>query len=135
MTQADCVFSTPPTNTYAWFNDRIHRHSQLEEELPPDLRQSSITQWDTVIVETDDPRWPLVEAEVEHASSVEENAAVELVNVEPETVAGTLALLDYVVHREKRGDGWPLVVDDDGKSRSWHFFLLKNIAAALAVQS
>jgi hypothetical protein len=180
MTQADRVFSTPPTNTsarhsrrsilgaiagsaaaagsiggltpaiaaasepdpilaaieahkraYARFDDSVHHHSKLEDELPSDLRESFITKWDNVIVETDDPRWILAEAEVAHASSVEADAAIELINVKPVTIAGVLALVDYVTHREQRGGGWPLVVDDDDKPRSWHFFLLKNIAAAL----
>jgi hypothetical protein len=95
------------------------------------LRESFIAKWDNVIFENDDPRWILAEAEVAHASSVEADAAIELINVKPVTIAGVLALVDYVTHREQRGDGWPLVVDDDDNPRSWHFFPLKNIAAAL----
>jgi hypothetical protein len=136
MTQADHVNSTPDPivsaienhqRAFAAYDESARHHADLEELLPPDKRESCVSKWDRTVIETDDPRWIVAEDDLMATSSVEVDAAVALVNVKPQTIAGALALVDYVTAR----DGWPLIIDDDGRSRSLHFFMLKNVAALL----
>ncbi len=43
-------------------------------------------------------------------------------------------MLQYALDRDIDGEAWPteLVSDDGNKTRSWHYFLIENVAAALA---
>ena len=57
------------------------------------------------------------------------DAAVGLVDTKPTTLAGAVALLQYAMHQEEGGDAWPTDADlqnDNGKSRSYHYFLCQN---------
>jgi hypothetical protein len=115
------------------FADAMRRHCALDEELPAHLCKSSITAWETSIVETDDPRWILAEVELDRASSAETAAATNLANVKPTTLEGLRALAEHACERERRRAAWPDDLEDDnGNARSWHFFILENFAAALA---
>ena len=51
-------------------------------------------------------------------------------------MAGIMALLEYVILCERRdGDAWPDdLVDENDKSRSWHYFLMENLVAALILE-
>jgi hypothetical protein len=59
---------------------------------------------------------------------------VVLLNVQPTTLAGILALLKYAVEADTDGVGWPdSLQSDDGKiTRRWQFFLIEGVAEALA---
>jgi hypothetical protein len=121
---------------YVAFSAELERQYALEEELPEERRKSSIDSWETEtkIVETDDPRWIDAEKAWRQASEAETDAAIKLVNVRPCTPAGILALLEYVLLCERRGDAWPQgLVDDNDKARSWYYFLIENIATALTL--
>jgi hypothetical protein len=121
---------------YVAFSAELERQYALEEELPEERRKSSIDSWETEtkIVETDDPRWIDAEKAWRQASEAETDAAIKLVNVRPCTPAGILALLEYVLLCERRGDAWPQgLVDDNDKERSWYYFLIENIATALTL--
>jgi len=121
---------------YVAFSAELERQYALEEELPEERRKSSIDSWETEtkIVETDDPRWIDAEKAWRQASEAETDAAIKLVNVRPCTPAGILALLEYVLLCERRGDTWPQgLVDDNDKARSWYYFLIENIATALTL--
>jgi hypothetical protein len=118
---------------YVAFSAELDRQCALEKELPKERRKSSIDAWETKIVETDDPRWIDAEKAVRQASEAETDAAIKLVDVRPCTTAGILALLEYVLLCERRGDEWPNgLADDDDKGRSWYYFMIENVAAALA---
>jgi hypothetical protein len=122
--------------THLSLYDALRLHSQLEDEIPGDLRKSLISVWEPKIIETDDPRWIANEHDVHHAHSAEIDAAIELVNVKPATTAGIVALLEYVLLCERGGDVWPdNLGDDDGKERSWHYFLCENIVATMRAVS
>jgi hypothetical protein len=184
MTQADCVFNTPPTNTSvtrrkilgtaavaaaaltatgaspmalpaaagateppdpifaaieahkaarAIWVANVYRHSDLENELPRDRRRSCVHIKEDKIFETDDPRWIKCEREVMRTSDLEMDAACVLVSIIPTTQAGVVALLQYALLADTDGEGWPsdLVSDDGTKARSWHYFLIENVTAAL----
>jgi hypothetical protein len=113
----------------------VDRHSDLENELPRDKRQSSVDSWEEKIVETDDPRWIECERAVIKTSDAEIDATIPLVDVTPTTRAGILALLQYAVSNDTDGEGWPRdLVGDDGKTHCWQHFLLENILEALGAE-
>jgi len=111
----------------------VHEHSRLEDELPRDRRQSSISSWESKLVQSDDPRWIRAEQEVSRTSDAEMDAAVQLVNIIPTTKAGLCALLKHAVDYDTDGEGWPRGLEsDDGKRvRDWEVFLIENLAKAL----
>jgi hypothetical protein len=73
------------------------------------------------------------EAALHRAFDAETDAACVLVSERPSTMAGVLALLQYATAADIDGEGWPtaLCSDDDTKTRSWHYFLIEALAAAL----
>jgi hypothetical protein len=111
----------------------VYRHSDLENELPRDKRRSCVHIEEYKIFETDDPRWIECEHEVMRTSDLETDAACVLVSIIPTTQAGVVALLQYALLADTDGEGWPrdLVSDDGTKARSWHYFLIENVTAAL----
>jgi hypothetical protein len=110
----------------------ISAHSKLEAELPKDRRRSNIDAHEHKIVETDDPRWIESERSIDGLGDAESDAACALVNVRPSTMAGVLALLEYAIAADRDGETWGVdLQDDDGKSRSWHHFLIVMLADVL----
>jgi hypothetical protein len=85
----------------------------LEAELPPELRRSNVTFDEEVIVETDDPRWIECEKNLNALHEADQEAVLGLINVEPKTLAGLLALMRHVTAYEARGDQWPSGLEDD----------------------
>jgi hypothetical protein len=116
-----------------------HHLSDLEEELPKDLRRSWIDVWETKIVETDDPRWIEAEKASNQLADAETEAAIELINVEPVTLAGAAALMRYVADMEANGCLWPDGLQNDDKpskcGKKWEVYLHRNIAAVLEAQA
>jgi hypothetical protein len=111
----------------------VYRHSDLENELPKDKRRSWVHVGKDNIFETDDPRWIENEHEVMRTSDLEMDAACVLVSIIPTTQSGVVALLQYALLADTDGEGWPgqLVSDDGTKKRSWHYFLIETVTAAL----
>jgi hypothetical protein len=117
---------------YAVFAAEVSRNGKLDAELSIDRMRSTINRWESTIVKTDDPRWIESETELARTSEAETDAAIKLVDVRPTTAAGIIALLEYVLLCERRGDGWPDgLVDENDKPRSWHYFLMENLAVAV----
>jgi hypothetical protein len=110
---------------------------EVEAAVPQERRRSDMTaalfgqpDWQ---VEGDDPRW-LAHIEMACRTYNEQDAAaLALVSADSLTVPGAVALLRYVVSVEAKDSGaWPTdLVDDDEKTRTWHFFLMEQVAAAL----
>lgn len=112
--------------------EAVDWHSALDRELPTDKCRSHITAWREEIVPTDDPRWVACERAVMRCMNAETEAACTLINILPTTAAGAAALLEYAVVADTDGEGWPTELQsDDGKIRSWHYFLIANLAAIL----
>jgi len=119
-----------------WFNSL--GEDEIEAAVPEKRRRSCLVaalhgdpNWR---VPGDDPAWI---SHIETACRVTEemeDASVELVSFDNISLPGAVALLSYAASVEaKDRDVWPTdMVDDDDKSRSWHFFLMEGIAAALA---
>jgi hypothetical protein len=117
---------------YAAFVGAVDVNYTLEKDLPKDRRRSSITIWETIIVETDDPRWIAAARSVFEGSHNETAAAMMLINVKPTTLTGAAALLEYVAH-ERRDEEWPdELEDDDGRATSFYRELCQNVAAVLS---
>jgi hypothetical protein len=115
----------------------IKEHSALERELPMDRQKSSITGWEEKIVETDDPRWIDAERRLYALNGAEIDASMELISVEPTTLAGVAALLKHVATIEAKGWDWPSdLKEDDAKppvlGKKWEVFLHRNLAATLS---
>ena len=72
---------------------------------------------------------------VDESSDAETEAAIALVDVRPTTQAGAFALLEYVLLHQKRDRlAWPDdLVDENDKRRTWHYFLLENLAVSLTL--
>jgi hypothetical protein len=114
-------------------DNSLERYYALEREIPREKRQSSVKFFEEKIVETDDPRWIAIEREVRQSHDACEARAIEILNVEPTTTAGLIALLNYTIEVDADGEGLPYEVKDEdtGKANSWHFFLIKSVADAL----
>jgi len=99
----------------------------LEESLPDDQRQ---TVGKEEIVETDDPRWLAALRVVSAASNAMDDAAIDLVNIEPATVAGVEGLLRYFADDED--NSFPDGVDrGDGSEETFGTYLARHAADAL----
>lgn len=126
------------------FEAAVGVKSALEKALSHDQRQSTIIASEREIVETDNPRW-IETIEQEHkASDGMEDAAIELLNLEPKTLQGAAAVLRHAVeHMDIYGGemmGWPDSLLPDGADpddagpwdgRSAEYFLMLNVAASL----
>jgi hypothetical protein len=81
------------------------------------------------------------EKAVHQLADAETEAAIELINVEPATLAGAAALMRYVAQREAEGLLWPDGLQEEDKpskcGKDWSFYLHRNLAPLLteAVQS
>jgi hypothetical protein len=111
----------------------LDRHTALERELPVEKCRSYATLESEVIQTDDDPRWIECERAVIRAWLAEGEAAIELVNIRPTTLVGLTALLQHAVVADPDGETWPrgLISDDGKRTRSWHHFLIENVAAVL----
>jgi hypothetical protein len=103
----------------------------LEEALPPGKRRSWIA--GGAIIEADDPQW--IQSERHHAatSNAMDEAAEALLNVEPQTLAGAIALLQHAVEHidSHKGDPNWLDIETNAGKRSPEYFLMRNAASAL----
>jgi hypothetical protein len=124
---------------YAEFEARVRCEFALEDELPMNNRESRIDAYHEKIVETDDPRWVPALRATEEGSDLAELAAIKLLNVDPTTIAGVAALLEYFAEVEVVDDGgfWPeSVADGDDpavkkRSASFGYFVARDAARAL----
>jgi hypothetical protein len=71
---------------------------------------------------------------VTSAFDAETDAACALVAIRATTAAGLVAFLRYVTEADTDGMGWPdQLQSDDGKLvRSWHYFLVENLAETVS---
>jgi hypothetical protein len=100
--EADPIFAAIEAHRQAYtaIVADLRRHSALEEELPQEKRQTFIHAHEEKIIETDDPRWIAAERALSDGWNVIEDAGCDLVNIEPTSVAGVVALLHYVADQE-----------------------------------
>lgn len=114
---------------------------EIEAAVPSSSRRSSLydalagrADWQ---VAGDDPRWI---AHIENACRTDSEhyeAAWALVSFDTISLAGAVALLEYVASVEaKDPEGLPDFTDDeDGRIRAFHYFLTINLAATLGAAS
>jgi hypothetical protein len=120
------------------FENCITEHGRLEVELPKERRKSSVDVHGEKIVESDDPRWIQNERDLMALSEAETDAAIKLIDEQPTTFEGALALLRYTVEVERSGREWPAgLVDEDNTNphalgKDWSFYLHKSILPTLA---
>jgi hypothetical protein len=122
---------------YDALSAEIIKTDAMEAAIPADKRKTSLS-WGDAIIETDDPRWIEFETRIKTLHEAERDAEWGLTNVVPTTASGVLALLEYATGHEERGLAWPTdgyVDDDDPKerSRSWYYFVHRNILRSLRV--
>lgn len=119
----------------AAMKDSFTVQSRLEGEIPRGKRESQIDQWETKIVDSDDPRWIACQRQVNAACEADTQAALDLIQDAPATIKGAIALLQYVAEAEVDGFEFPDgLVEDEGQKlgKSWSFYLHKNVAKTFA---
>ena len=77
-----------------------------------------------------DESTPEAEAEFYRLNDAVEEAAGILVETQPTTMAGAVALLRHVAEHEGQGDTFDLE-DEDGKTGPWSYFMHQTLADAL----
>jgi hypothetical protein len=79
-----------------------------------------------------DTSTPESEAEFDRLNDAVEEAAGTLVDTQPTTMAGAVALLRYAAEYEGKGDTFEGLEDeDDGKMKPWSYFMHRALADAL----
>jgi hypothetical protein len=128
--EADPIFAAIEAHrrAIAAHGEAVGVEMALEVSLPDDRRLTDA--WEDEIVETDHPRWPAALRAVSAASSAMDDAAIDLVNIEPTTVAGVEGLLRYFADQEDAlfPDD---VSDDDGSVEAFGAGLVRHAADAL----
>jgi hypothetical protein len=128
--EADPIFAAIEAHrrAIAAHGEAVGVEMALEVSLPDDRRLTDA--WEDEIVETDDPRWPAALRAVSAASSAMDDAAIDLVNIEPTTVAGVEGLLRYFADQEDAlfPDD---VSDDDGSVEAFGAGLVRHAADSL----
>jgi hypothetical protein len=95
----------------------------VEASIPKEMRLQ--------IHETDE-RWLESRKAVSAAWDAEGDAAIELLNIYPTTMAGVMALLEYAISADRDGETWPDLLSGDGEiGGSWHHFLIQNLTEIL----
>jgi hypothetical protein len=137
---ADPIFAAIDSHRAAWaeFLAAIGATSRLEKELPSHKRR-----WGATVEERqpprghkDDPRWIESQLAVLATNDTADEAAMTLLHIEPATLAGVIALLDYAIECGHGSDErLPTDLDEDDSdtvASHWSYFLHKKLASALA---
>jgi hypothetical protein len=137
--EADPIFAAIEAHraAIAAHEQAVGIENSLEESLPDEQRQSRMKVWEKTIVGTDDPSWIAAVQTRWEASESMDDLAIDLLNIEPTTIAGIEALLRYFAGQEK--ELFPYEVShDDGSVEAFGSYLVRHAADALhkiAVQS
>ena len=120
----------------AEFSGAVERLSDLENELPKERRRSEIKMGVLAIVLQDDPLWIQLQRTVLAASKIADEAATQLLNTRPTTLAGVAAVLRYAYDVERRGLEFPSGYDDGDLSEcpwgvQWSVYFHRNLAQAI----
>ena len=78
-----------------------------------------------------DESTPEAEAEFDRLNAAVEEAVGTLVDTQPTTMAGAVALLRHVAEHEDKGDTVHCLEDEDGKTKPWSYFMHQTLADAL----
>lgn len=108
----------------------VRRNSAFEDELYANERLQTERR-----LENEHARQEEIDAAIDQAHYAEQVAAYALLDVNPTTMAGVIALLTYAIEHDDRehGMGWPDSISfaDESGSRSWEYFLIDNLASIL----
>jgi hypothetical protein len=122
----DPIFAAIEAHRAAFTNvvAAIDVQAAIEDKLPKGIRSRNGEA---------SARWIECKKAVCLAWEAEEDAAIDLVNIRPTTIGGISALLNYAVSADRDGETWPpqLLADDGETVRSWHNFILRNLAEIL----
>jgi hypothetical protein len=117
----DPIFAAIEAHRSMWarLGEVVTAQSRLFEMLPEEQRQSSITTWETKIVETDDPRWIASERLVSQTSDAVNESDDAILDTAPTTLAGVAAVLKYAADHVRQGNGWGGGYEDDEPLSGW----------------
>jgi len=107
----------------------VKRNSDFENELYNNDRLQTERR-----LEDEHARQAEIDAAIDEAHHFEQVAAYELLDVNPTTMAGVIALLTYACELDDAtGLGWPEAIglEDEPGARSWQYFLIQNMAEIL----
>jgi hypothetical protein len=99
------------------FSAAVGRLSDLENKLPKGRRRSDVNMGVLAIVSGDDPRWVEVQKTVVTTCKTTDEAATQLLNTRPRTLAGVVAVLRYACDYGRRGLEFPGGYDDGDLSQ------------------
>jgi hypothetical protein len=137
LREIDPIFAAIEAYTKACeaHEERVSENGRLCRKIPKKRRQSYIHAREEEFFESDDPRWIASERAVASAYDAAEDAAIELLTVEPTTLAGASALLTYFGETERGGLGlvFPDSVDyrDDGEGITFHAALAFHVSETI----
>jgi hypothetical protein len=118
------------------FSAAVERLSELENELPKERRRSDVNMGVLAIVSGDDPRWVEAQKTVVTTCKTTDEAATQLLNTRPTTLAGVVAVLRYAYDYERRGSEFPGGYDDGDLGQcpgavEWSVYFHRNLAQAI----
>jgi hypothetical protein len=114
--EADPVFAAIERHRqlYAAYAAAVRHKCALEEELPIELCRTTRNRWENKEYDTDDPRWIKAVVADDETFHLAERAADNLADMEPTSLVGVIALLEYFVEAQANGDEvWPEYVYDE----------------------
>ena len=139
--EVDPISAAIEAHREAWkaFDVAVHKEDALSIEIPEDRRRHyHINHRGTDIGANDDPRWTAFQDEYWGTADRARAAALALLEIQPTTLAGAIALLDYSVEFEVEFEVWPDGLAgwaDEGESEKdrqpWHVWLQNNVSLAL----
>jgi hypothetical protein len=125
---------------YAAYSAILLEQNELETTIPLEKRKTSLDAWSDEVFETDDPRWVAYERKTRDLVVAEDDARLGLISVEPTTLQGAIALLQYVAELDTRGYAWLENLHEEGEAADeqnttlaphWSYYLHRNLATSL----
>lgn len=122
---------------WAAFGEAVEREIDLERQLPPHFRHSSVCRDEITIVHTDDPRWIAALLEYQAAGAASDRAHLALLDEEhaPTTIAGVVAVLELAADAYDAGEPYGRTFERPNGQQGeddWRAAVARICAAALA---
>jgi hypothetical protein len=115
----DPIFAVIEAHRRAWadLGTECENQTALEKEIPPERRRAD--NCDDGIEAGDDSRWIALQYAMEDVHARIDDAADAMLDIEPTTIAGVIALLSYAAEHVRRGAEWAEVYEDPEPLSGW----------------
>jgi hypothetical protein len=117
--EPDPIFAVIEVHRRAWadLGTECKNQTALEEEIPPERRRTD--NCDDGIEAGDDSRWIALQYAMDDVHARINDAADAMLDIEPTTIAGVIALLSYAAEHVRRGAEWADVYEDPEPLSGW----------------